>query len=71
MEKLEQAIVELQSKVLFQEDALHKLDDAIVQQGKIIEGMLRKFAELDDKIEQLMFEGRPSVPTGDEKPPHY
>ena len=62
---------ELQNKVLFQEDALQKLDDAIVQQGKIINGMMRKFAELDDKIEQLMIEGKTSVPAGDEKPPHY
>lgn len=71
MSDLAEEIVELQSKILFQEEVIHKLDEVIIQQGKQLDNLLRRMNELEGKVEQLSFEhNRPGAHV-DEKPPHY
>ncbi|MCW8194128.1 SlyX family protein [Proteobacteria bacterium 005FR1] len=64
-------IIELQTKVQFQEDALHKLDEVVVQQSGLIDRLHRKVKELEDRMEQLRYERSQPQDLGDEKPPHY
>jgi SlyX protein len=73
MTDLTEDIVELQTRVQFQEDTIHKLDEVVIRQGALLDRMQRKLVELEDRIEQLGYErgaaGRNSP--ADEKPPHY
>lgn len=65
---LEDEIVELQTKVQYQEDALHKLDEVVIEQGKLIDRLNRQIIELQDRLEQVRYERGDQK---DEKPPHY
>jgi len=73
MSDLTEDIVELQTRIQFQEDTIQKLDEAVIRQGELLDRMRRKISELEDRLEQLAFEQ--SKPGGsslaDEKPPHY
>ena len=73
MTDLTEDIVELQTRIQFQEDTIHKLDEVVIQQGELLDRMRRKIAELEERLEQLVFDqGKPdgSDPLQD-KPPHY
>ena len=64
-------IIELQSRILFQDDIIQKLDDVIVQQAERLDYLIRRVNELDEKLEQISInQDRPGTHT-DEKPPHY
>ena len=71
MSDVNEEIIELQTKVLFQDDVIQKLDDVIVQQGKRLDNLLRRINELEDKLEQLSFDRSSPAAAIDEKPPHY
>ena len=71
MSKLEGQIIELQSKLQFQEDTLQKLDDVIVRQSQQIDQLISLVRKLDDKVEQLSHERDNPGSAIDEKPPHY
>ncbi|MGQ9427412.1 SlyX family protein [Gilvimarinus sp. F26214L] len=68
---LEEQVIELETRIQFQDDAQHKLDEVIIQQGEIIDRLARKVTELEDKLDQLRHEGPQSQMLHDEKPPHY
>ena len=73
MADLTEDIVELQTRVQFQEDTIQKLDEVVIRQGELLDGMRRKIAELEDRLEQLSFErgsAGGNMPVN-EKPPHY
>ena len=73
MTELTEDIVELQTRIQFQEDTIHKLDEVIIKQGQRLDNLVRRVAELEERIEQLAFErDHPgSASAADEKPPHY
>jgi SlyX protein len=71
MSEISDHIVELQSKVLFQEDVIQKLDDVIVKQSKLLDQLILRVQELHDKVEQLSYAGDNPGSAIDEKPPHY
>ncbi len=71
MSELSEEIIELQSKVLFQDDVIQKLDDVIIQQGKRLDNLIQRINELEEKLEQLSFDHSNPAATIDEKPPHY
>ncbi|MBT8145605.1 MAG: SlyX family protein [Gammaproteobacteria bacterium] len=66
-------MVELQTRIHFQEDAIQKLDDVVIGQGELLDRIRQKMSELEERVEQLTFAC--SNPGGsasaDEKPPHY
>lgn len=70
-ERLEEQIVELQTKLQYQEDALNKLDDVVIRQGDIIDRLTWKFKELEEKLEESKHERSSQQDVADEKPPHY
>lgn len=63
-------IAELQSRIVFQEDALQKLSDALYNQQKRMDDMEQKIAHLKNELEKGNTAGS-SESTGDELPPHY
>ena len=71
MADLTEEIIELQTKVLFQDDVIQKLDEVIIQQGKRLDGLLERINELEEKLEQLSFDRSNPAAVIDEKPPHY
>lgn len=64
-------IIELQTKLQFQEDALQILDDVIIRQADALDRMQRQIDELRSRLEQWRQEGGEPAPPADEKPPHY
>lgn len=67
----EDQIIELQTKLQFQEDILHKLDEVLVQQADLVDRLNRRLSMLEDRLEQLRHERGQEENLKDEKPPHY
>ncbi|HEY6131745.1 MAG TPA: SlyX family protein, partial [Halioglobus sp.] len=70
---LKQQMMELQSQLAFQEDAVRSLDEALAQQQQEILSLRRQLAELHQRQQEQLVHGesgQSGVPL-DEKPPHY
>ena len=71
MNETRQDIVELQTRLQFQDDVIQKLDDAIIRQGELLDRLARRLALLEDRLDQLAYERDTRSPKDNEKPPHY
>jgi len=67
---LKQDIVDLQSKLQFQEDTIQQLDSVVVEQNEYITMLTRRFVMLEEKISELAERDYPKS-MEQEKPPHY
>ena len=66
----EQRLIELETKVSYQEETLRVLDDVVTRQQKqleLLEHACRQLAERVARVGQDTFKGTPA----DEVPPHY
>ncbi len=72
MDKLEQRILELETRYSFLDDLLQKLNEVIVQQQRQIEDQGRIAGMLQQRIVELS-EGNSAggANPADERPPHY
>jgi SlyX protein len=73
VDTLKQQMMELQSQLAFQEDALGSLDEALARQQQEIL-LLRRQLEVLRQREQEQAAANEAGPSGallDEKPPHY
>jgi len=61
--------IEFETRLLFQEDTIAKLNDALVDQQRQIDVLRDTIARLIDLIERGVDGPRPAP--GDERPPHY
>lgn len=68
MKSVEERIIELESRLTFQEDVLQKLDDVIVNQQKEIDELK---AQLTRVSQQLLQVAGLDAPEEDGPPPHY
>lgn len=70
---IENRLIALEEKVLYQEDALQKLDAVIARQYDIIDVQTRRIKLLEEKVDELMLQknNASNPPPADEKPPHY
>lgn len=70
----DEQIVELQTRIAFQEDSLTALNDVITRQQSQIDALERELRlhreKLIDMMDQLTERGAATVTT-DERPPHY
>jgi len=69
---MQDELIELQSKLSFQDQTLHELNSALVSQQQQIDRLQLQIKLLEDKLSE--FEGQAAPLTGDgqhEKPPHY
>ncbi|MCB1670801.1 MAG: SlyX family protein [Gammaproteobacteria bacterium] len=64
-------IVELQTRLQFQDDVLQKLDEVVIKQGQLLDRMMRRMAALEERLEQLVFERDNPAARFEPKPPHY
>jgi len=65
--KLEKRVVELETRIAFQEDTLNKLDEVLVHQQRGIDRVTRRVEMLVEQVQQLI----PGNEEDDEPPPHY
>ena len=72
VEKLTQALIDLQTQVLFMEDTLDKLDNIVTEQSQLIADQQRKLQLLYQKLE-TQTQGSQIQPFDllSDKPPHY
>lgn len=72
IEKLTQALIDLQTQVLFMEDTLDKLDNIVTEQSQLIADQQRQLQLLYQKLE-TQTQGSQIQPFDllNDKPPHY
>ena len=72
VEKLTQALIDLQTQVLFMEDTVDKLDNIVTEQSQLIADQQRKLQLLYQKLE-TQTQGSQIQPFDllSDKPPHY
>ena len=70
MTVIDEQLVELQTRLAFQEDTIARLNDVVTRQQQQID---RLRLALDDVLGLIGDETRPAASTGDvdERPPHY
>ena len=72
VEKLTQALIDLQTQVLFMEDTVDKLDNIVTEQSQLIADQQRQLQLLYQKLE-TQTQGLQIQPCDllSDKPPHY
>jgi SlyX protein len=68
--ELSAQLVELQTQLAFQEDALQALDDVVTSQQQSIDRLLLSQQRLERQLAELGG-GTDEAPPADERPPHY
>ena len=66
----EDQIIELESRLAFQEHSINELNDIITRQQRQIDTLMASIQILNNKLKELAETG-PSTAPVDEKPPHY
>lgn len=66
---LEQRVVELESRLAFQDDTIAALSDELVEQQRLIERMQVQIKELARRLEEGASQF--GLAEGDAPPPHY
>ena len=64
---MEERITELESRVAFQGQTVHDLDEEVRLMAKRLERLERRLSELAGELRA----GREEIGPADEKPPHY
>ncbi|QMU62710.1 MAG: SlyX protein [Gammaproteobacteria bacterium] len=67
---LEERIVELETKLSFQEDLLQELNSHVVNQQKKIDELTVLSNQLKEQYKEIV-SSLPDASAGDEVPPHY
>ena len=67
--ELEERVVELESRLAFQDDTIAALNDVVVAQQRDIERLQQQMAVLARRQEELV--GQVSIAESDAPPPHY
>lgn len=66
---LEQALIDLQTRLAFQEDTLQSLNDVVADHQREIGDIRRQVGALIDQLEQVLTDLDADV--DNERPPHY
>ncbi len=69
-QELQQQVVELQTQVAFQEQAINELGEALADQQRDLEALKREWVSVKERYAGLR-EQLPDSGVSDEKPPHY
>lgn len=68
---LRQQLVDLQTRLAFQDDAVRQLDDALVLHAALLDTLQRRVERLEAQIRQLRDDRVPPLDPQMENPPHY
>ncbi len=71
MNNSKEQIIEIETKLAFQEQTIEQLNDVLVKQQKQIDALQRQLALLNQKVEQESQHWDKESSLADEKPPHY
>ncbi|MFK8013522.1 MAG: SlyX family protein [Marinicellaceae bacterium] len=71
MQEIQQDIIEIQTKLAFQEETIEQLNDVIIRQQNAIDKLQIQLKQLDKKIDEESQQWQTDVSLNDEKPPHY
>ncbi|AGA74962.1 hypothetical protein CXG50_24305 [Pseudomonas plecoglossicida] len=66
---LESRVVELETRLAFQDDTIQALNDVVVEQGRVIERLQLQMAELIKRYEEMV--GQYGSEGDEAPPPHY
>ncbi len=66
----EQRIIELETKISYQEDLVQELNKHIIDQQQQIDTLESLCERLKEQLKEIML-GMPDIASDDEKPPHY
>lgn len=66
---LEQRIVELETRLAFQEDTITALNDVVIEQHRLIERLMLQVAVLARRQDEIA--GQFGIAEDDVPPPHY
>lgn len=66
---MEEKIIDIETRLAFQDDTLQELSDVIYRQQQQIDQLEKTVYQLLGKVEELMQSGPDDIV--DEKPPHY
>ena len=67
----EERLVEIETKLAYQEDLLQSLNDIVIDQGKIIEGLQLRLTKMSEHVKNSIPDNEFSDNAEDELPPHY
>ncbi len=70
-DEIQNQIIELETKIQFQDDVIQKLDDELVQQNELIDVLTRRLSLIESKVKDLAVDRDNPSTIADEKPPHY
>ena len=71
LEQLQNDIIELQTRLQFQEDTIYKLDSELIVQNHSIDKLLQRINGLEGQLEQMRDEQASARKDADDRPPHY
>ena len=71
MNNIEEKIIEIETKMAFQEETIEQLNDVIIGQQKAIDKLQRQLVQLNTKIEEESQHWQSESNPVDETPPHY
>jgi SlyX protein len=65
----EKRLIELETKMAFQENLLAELNEVIIQQQRVLDRLRSHCGELEEQLDELKTQDAPAI--RDDKPPHY
>ncbi len=69
---IEESLIELQTRLAFQEDTVQQLNEVVTEQDSCIRGLQIQVQSLARKLEEVSASvGQPQSKVVDERPPHY
>lgn len=71
MTKIEDKIIEIETKITFQEQTIEALNEVIINQQKAIDMLTGQLQQLNQKIQEESQHWNNEGIIVDEKPPHY
>jgi len=71
MNNIDNKIIDIETKMAFQEETIEQLNDVIINQQKAIDKLQRQLVQLNSKIEEESQHWQTDQNPVDETPPHY
>jgi SlyX protein len=71
MPKVDSVLIELETRIAFQEDALNSLNDVVATQNREIQELRSQLKLLYKKMDDLNYSMEQNSDDSDSPPPHY
>lgn len=71
MNEINEKIIEIETKMAFQEETIEQLNDVIINQQKTLDTLKQQVIQLNTKIKEESQQWQSDNNPADETPPHY